>query len=185
MLCLKIFFSFYASYYCPFLMFGFGQGVDLDLVVQAYIHTPKFNKGFGLVPLCMFMLCLLFFMCLCLIHACFLRSRPLPCSCLFSFCGFVLVGLWGHFVCFVVSVPFGGLFRCNHVGEYIFVMFGLLAACLSPLCLALQVRLFHVSLYKCLITAYPSLLCDKMLSFLYACYASCHLASITCWFALM
>ena len=131
------------------------------------------------------MLCLLFFMCLCLIHACFLRSRPLPCSCLFSFCGFVLVDLWGHFVCFVVSVPFGGLFGCNHVGEYIFVMFGLLAACLSPLCLALQVRLFHVSLYKCLITAYPSLLCDKMLSFLYACYASCHLASITCWFALM
>ena len=95
----------------------------------------------------------------------------LPCSCLFSLCGFVAYWSLVPVACLVASVPFGGLFGCNHVWKHIFVIFGLLATCFSPLCLALQVRLFHVSLYKCLITAYPSLLCDKMLSFLYACYA--------------
>ena len=29
-----------------FLSLSHGQGVDLDLLVQAYIQTPKFNKGF-------------------------------------------------------------------------------------------------------------------------------------------
>ena len=31
-----------------FLSLSHGQGVDLDLLVQAYIQTPKFNKGFEL-----------------------------------------------------------------------------------------------------------------------------------------
>ena len=88
-------------------------------------------------------------------HACLLRSRPFLCSPPFSLCRFVLVGLWGYFVCLVASVPFGGLFGCNHVWEYISVMFGLLATCLSILCLALHVKVSHVSPFVCLTTCIP------------------------------
>lgn len=49
------------------------------------------------------------------IHAYFLRSRSLPCVCLFSLCGFVIVDLCGHFVYSVHPFPFCGLFACNHV----------------------------------------------------------------------
>ena len=69
----------------------------------------------------------------------------------------MLVGLWGHFVCLVASVPFGVLFRCSHVWEYIFMMFGLLAACLSLFGLALHVGVSHVSLSMCLLTCLPFL----------------------------
>ena len=72
-MCLKVlfggydqcFYGFINLAYAFFLCLAFGYGVNLDLVVQAFIHTPEYNKRFGLVPICMFVLCLLFYMLLC------------------------------------------------------------------------------------------------------------------------
>ena len=62
----QCFYGLISLVYASFLCLAFGQVEDLDPVVQAYIHTPKFfNKVFGLVPLCMFVLCLHISMCLC------------------------------------------------------------------------------------------------------------------------
>ena len=74
-------------------------GVDLDLVVQASIHTPKFNKWFGLVPFCTFML----YLDPCLFaQISFLAS--LPCfTCLVFLYRFGFVGLQGLFVYLVTS----------------------------------------------------------------------------------
>ena len=118
------------------------------------IHPSFSIKVLDYFPLCM---CFVYsFPCVYgQFHACLLRSRPFPCSPPFSLCRFVLVGLWGYFVCLVASVPFGGLFGCNHVWEYISVMFGLLATCLSILCLALHVKVSHVSPFVCLTTCIP------------------------------
>ena len=63
------------------------------------------------------------------------------------------------------------------------MMFGLLASCLFLLCLALHVRVSHVSLSMCLITFYPSPLCDDMLCFLCARFA-CFVPPCLAFFAL-
>ena len=86
-------------------------GVDLYLVVQAYIHTPKFNKWFGLVPFCMFVLQL--------DHACMLRSHFLhPCHAshvLFSFMGLGLLVFKASLFIWLHPLSFYGLFGCNNV----------------------------------------------------------------------
>ena len=66
---------------------------------------------------------------------CLLRSRPLPYSCLFSLYGLLLVGLWGHLLVWL-HPPFWWLVWMQPCWEYILVIFGMFAACLSFLCLA-------------------------------------------------
>ena len=104
----------------------------------------------------------------------------LPCSCLFSLCGFVAYWSLVPVACLVASVCFGGLFGCNHVWKHIFVIFGLLATCFSPLFLALHVRVSHIRLSMCHITFLALLLCDNMLGFLYACFVPSYLAFFIC-----
>ena len=105
MLCLVLC-SLISLIFPSFLCFAFGQDVDQDLVVQAYIHTPKYTiKGLDqFLYACLCIVCP--FPCVSVqIHACLPRSRLLPCSCLFPLCGFVLVCLWGLLACLVAPIP--------------------------------------------------------------------------------
>ena len=123
----------------------------------------------------MFVLCLLFFMCYIWIHACLLKSRP--------FAMFLFVfPLW---VCCLLVFGANCLFGCIRplwwlVWKHIFVIFGLLATCFSPLFLALHVRVSHIRLSMCHITFLALLLCDNMLGFLYACFVPSYLAFFIC-----
>ena len=125
MLCL-VFYSFIYLVYASFLCLAFGWGVDLDPVVQAYIHIPMFQLRV-LISSCMHV-CALF----ALFHAFCFRSMlvclglgSLSCSCLFSLCGFVICWPLGFTCLFGCIHPFGGLFGCNYIWEHIFMMFGL------------------------------------------------------------
>ena len=115
MICL-VFYSFISLVYAFFLCLAFGWGVDLDPVVQAYIHIPMFQLR---VLISSFMhVCALF----ALFHAFCFRSMlvclglgSLPCSCLFSLCGFVICWSLGFTCLFGCIHPFGGLFGCGYV----------------------------------------------------------------------
>ena len=168
----------FISCFSLFLVFGFLGRVQIQILWSRPTSMHRFfNEGFGLFPLCMSMLCLL-------VHALCFRSMlvcldlgSLPCSCLFSICGFVACWSLGPLACLVASVPFGGLLGYNHVRGHIFMMFGLLASCLFPplfslACQGFSCQPFYVpynmfTLPLCVITCFAS--------FVLALLALCHL----------
>ena len=149
----------YISCLCLFLVQLLDRvQIQIQWSKPTLIH-PFFNKGFGLFPLCMLVLCFPFFhvfmfgsilVCLDLI-SCILAMLPTSC---FPF-GFMLVGLWGFLVCLVVYIPLLWIvwiqpcvrIHLHHV---------LLASHLPFSSLvSLHVRVSHVSLFMCLRTCLP------------------------------
>ena len=107
-LCLDLHVGCYALCFCSLLslimpfayVLGLRQGVDLDLVVQAYI------KGFGSFHLCMFLLAYFFALDPCL----FGQIQVLAMLCALH--GLVLVGLWGHLLVWLHLSPLYAMILC-------------------------------------------------------------------------
>ena len=111
-MCLDLHVGCYAFYFLLsiFLAFWpFGQGVDLDLVVQAYIHTPRpISKGLDHFLYA----CLCFFACFYALSQCLpIYIQALPCF--VRSVGLCLSVFEATYLCGCIC-PSSGLFGCDH-----------------------------------------------------------------------
>ena len=139
------FFSYYTSYLCLFLVFGFWAGCR-SRSSGLGLHPYNYNKGFELVPICLFLLSFPFFVLLHLDPCLYAQIQVLAFLVLFPFMGLCLLAFCASLFVGLHPFPFCNLLGCNHVVRVYLHDVGLLAACLSLSCLALHVRVSHVSL---------------------------------------